>query len=85
MKSFGSNGTVTYICLDLGTSEKKPKEVVQFLDAGDRAFDPENLPQFDCKKCIQNIIKTNLDMNLGLVIDDKNSYSDERASGAIYS
>ena len=43
---------VHYICLECGIKEKIPKEVVQFLDAGDVAFDPENAPQFDCEKCV---------------------------------
>ena len=51
LKNFDSNGVVHYICLECGIKEKIPKEVVQFLDAGDVAFDPENAPQFDCEKC----------------------------------
>ena len=52
LKNFDSNGVVHYICLECGIKEKIPKEVVQFLDAGDVAFDPENAPQFDCEKCV---------------------------------
>ena len=51
MKLFDFNGVVHYICLECGIKEKLSKEVVQFLDGGDVAFDPENAAQFYCEKC----------------------------------
>ncbi|WP_261321618.1 hypothetical protein [Enterococcus raffinosus] len=51
LKSFDSIGTINYSCLNCGVKEKIPKDVVQFLDAGDVGDDPENAPQFECEKC----------------------------------
>lgn len=47
----GTNGPVTFKCLNCGMYEDIPRDVVRFLDDSDIEYDSQSAPQFTCDKC----------------------------------